>query len=80
MGHMIPITKLCKKKIKFSLEVIPQRITNGVCVGFPQSDSVCVKLLITQSEIHVRLMERNCITPLKVNFNPLMGKYCSPNG
>ncbi len=42
--------------------MIPQRDhSNGVYVRFPQWDSVRV-------EIHVRLTERNCITPLKVNW------------
>ncbi len=54
--------------------------TNGVRIGFPQSDSVRVKMFIIQSEIYVRLTEHNCITPLKVNLNPLMGKYCPSNG
>ncbi len=65
--------------------MIPQTDhSNGVRVRFPQSDSeshsVRVKLLITQSEIYVQLTECKCTIPLKVNLNPLMGKYCPPNG
>ncbi len=47
---MIPLNGITLKKLKFSLEVIPQRDhSNGVCVGFPQSDfeldSVRVEIL-----------------------------------
>ncbi len=66
------------KKLKFSFEEIPQRDhSNGVCVGFPQSDSESDSVPV---EVHVRLTERTCITTLKVNLNPLVGKYCPPNG
>ncbi len=46
MGHMIPINEITQKKLKFSLDVIPQRDrSNGVCVRFPQLDSIHVKPL-----------------------------------
>ncbi len=89
---MIPLNGITLKKLKFSREVIPQRDhSNGVCVGFPQSDSESDSF---RMEIQVRLTERNkrknlyqvallstfYNIPPKGKYYPFDGQYLPTNG